>query len=342
MANTESDTTSTTSWTSVEESFAAFDADGDGLLSPAEFANCCGQLFRNESRHISYDLPAVQLQQIFGVFDRNADGFIDRNEYAYCYKHWIQVIVQPRSALLVIDVQNDFISGTLSLQQCPSKHDGAEIVEPINRIMKTVPFATIAYSMDWHPEDHVGFIDNIHMRPLDVTSPVDASAAQVNDTVVFAGSPPMEQRMWPRHCVQNTWGSELHPDLQLAENAIVVHKGTNPDVDAYSAFWDNCRSSETELDASLRNRAITDVFVCGVAYDVCVGQSALDAAEAGYRTILVEDCCRGVDLADIDRMRAKLTAKGVVIVNAVDVEAMVQGRDCRTELGYALAMRLKN
>lgn len=325
---------------SADESFAAFDEDVDDLLSPQEFAKCCRSLFRNDSVRRRYELPVAQAQQIFEVFDRNADGFIDRDEYRFCYEHWIRVIVQPTSALLVIDVQNDFVSGTMNLQNCPSKHDGEEVIAPINRLLETVRFDATAYSMDWHPDDHIGFIDNVHSRQLHETSPIEAGAAAVNDTVIFAGPPPTEQRLWPKHCVQNTWGAELHKDLRVAEDAIIVHKGTDSDVDAYSAFWDNCRSAETGLNAQLRERSVTDVFVCGVAYDVCVGHSALHAVEAGFRTVLVEDCSRGVDLEDIDRVRKILRSRGVVIVNAGDVETMVTGRDRRPELGYALAMSL--
>lgn len=72
------------------------------------------------------------------------------------------------------------------------------------------------YSLDWHPADHVSFVDNIKKRALHTTSPLDADNAQVYDTVVFAGPPPMKQKLWPRHCVQDSWGSELHKDLKVS------------------------------------------------------------------------------------------------------------------------------
>lgn len=90
------------------------------------------------------------------------------------------------------------------------------------------------YSLDWHPSDHVSFVDNVKMRPIHETSPIDADSAQVFDTVVFAGPPPMKQRLWPRHCVQDSWGAELHKDLKVVDNAVKVYKGTNPEVDSYS------------------------------------------------------------------------------------------------------------
>lgn len=154
-------------------------------------------------------------------------------------------------------------------------------------------FDSVFYSLDWHPSDHVSFIDNVKKRALHSSSPLDADNAQVYDTVVFAGPPPMNQKLWPRHCVQDSWGSELHKDLkvssrwfvcdwctvthvnsspQMVENGIKVYKGTNPEVDSYSVFWDNKKLSDTSLIAQLKSRGVTDVYVCGLAYDVCVGK----------------------------------------------------------------------
>lgn len=79
-------------------------------------------------------------------------------------------------------------------------------------------FDSVFYSLDWHPSDHVSFIDNIKKRALHASSPLDADNAQVYDTVVFAGPPPMKQKLWPRHCVQDSWGSELHKDLKVRQS----------------------------------------------------------------------------------------------------------------------------
>ncbi|RVE52563.1 hypothetical protein evm_002682 [Chilo suppressalis] len=100
------------------------------------------------------------------------------------------------------------------------------VVEPINRLLDTVPFDAVFYSLDWHPPDHVSFIDNVHMRELHPSSPVSADKAQAYDTVVFAGPPPMKQRLWPRHCVQDTWGADLHKDLKKEFHADQAADGT--------------------------------------------------------------------------------------------------------------------
>lgn len=112
-------------------------------------------------------------------------------------------------------MQNDFISGTLNISNCSAQQNGAEVIEPINRLLETINFDAVFYSLDWHPSDHVSFIDNIHQRQLDPSTPISADNAKTYDTVIFAGPPPMKQRLWPRHCVQDTWGSELHEELKV-------------------------------------------------------------------------------------------------------------------------------
>lgn len=95
-----------------------------------------------------------------------------------------------------------------------------QVLAPINKLLDTVDFDSVFYSLDWHPSDHVSFVDNIQKRPLHQSSPLDADNAQVYDTVVFAGPPPMKQKLWPRHCVQDSWGSELHKDLKVGDGMI--------------------------------------------------------------------------------------------------------------------------
>lgn len=90
------------------------------------------------------------------------------------YFDYLKTIL-PRSALVVVDVQNDFINGSLALKNCPAKQDGAEVVPVINELIDTVPFDAVAYTLDWHPQDHCSFIDNVNMRKLSDKSPVSFS-----------------------------------------------------------------------------------------------------------------------------------------------------------------------
>ncbi|XP_037943014.1 nicotinamidase-like [Teleopsis dalmanni] len=255
---------------------------------------------------------------------------------------FILQIVRPVNAFLIVDVQNDFISGSLDISNCSAQQKGYEILEPINNLLETVDFDATFYSLDWHPSDHISFIDNVKMRPMDESSPIDADSAQVFDTVIFAGPPPMKQRLWPRHCVQDSWGAELHKDLKIADNSVKVYKGTNPEVDSYSVFWDNKKLSDTSLNAQLKLKGTTDIYVCGLAYDVCVGATAADALSVGYRTILIDDCCRGTDFHDIEHTKETVITHHGVIVHSNEVKGMAEGRDRRPELGYKLAMELKN
>ncbi|XP_047994001.1 uncharacterized protein LOC125232396 [Leguminivora glycinivorella] len=325
----------------MDACYETFDKDGDGKLNLQEFRVICKALFRNDKGHI-YPLSEERARHIFQVFDKNSDGFIDKEEFTFCWNHWIKVIVRPVSAFLVVDVQNDFISGTLNISKCNAQQDGSEVVEPINRLLETIPFDCVFYSLDWHPPDHVSFIDNVHLRELHVSSPVSADKAAAHDTVVFAGPPPMRQKLWPRHCVQDTWGAELHPDLKVVDGAVKVYKGTNPEVDSYSVFWDNKKLSDTTLSHELRARGATDIYICGLAYDVCVGATIADALAIGYRAILIDDASRGVDLSDIEKTKNTIINNNGVIVNSDQVAAMVDGRDRRPELGYKLAMELKS
>lgn len=325
----------------MDACFNAFDKDGDGFLDLNEFNLVCRALFRNDKGKI-YCMEPKKLQDVFSVFDRNKDGLIDREEFAFCWNNWIKKIVRPVCMFLVVDVQNDFISGTLNISHCSARQNGAEVVEPINRLLETVAFDTVFYSLDWHPSDHVSFIDNLPQRKVHSSSPVSSEEAKTYDTVIFEGPPLMKQRLWPRHCVQDSWGAELHKDLKIVENSVKVYKGTNPEVDSYSVFWDNKKLTETSLVSQLQEKNATDIYICGLAYDVCVGATAADALASGYRTILIGDCSRGVDLKDIEKTKNIVTSSSGVIVDSSQVKAMVEGRDRRPELGYKLAMELKN
>ena len=119
--------------------------------------------------------------------------------------------------------------------------------------------------------------------------------------------------LWPAHCVQESWGAELHKELKVHPKGRVVHKGINPEVDSYSAFFDNAKLGKTSLEEMIKEEEVSDVYVCGIATDVCVGKSitlyilssprsnvgvcagstAFHANELGFRTILIDDCSRG-------------------------------------------------
>ncbi|KAK8403722.1 hypothetical protein O3P69_000072 [Scylla paramamosain] len=326
----------------MDACFKAFDKDEDGFLNQSEFSALCRALFRNE-RGKPYPVETSMLNTIFAIFDTNKDHVIDKEEFRYCWQKWIKQVVRPVTALVIVDVQNDFISGSLALYNCPAGHHGEEVIPPINRMLDENRFDVVVYSLDWHPDNHVSFIDNVHMRPLHSSCKLTSEETQVYDTVIFDvnnDGTPMEQKLWPRHCVQNTWGAELHEDLKVAEDAILVYKGTDPDTDSYSVFWDNNKKFHTTLNEELQKRGVTDVFVCGVAYDVCVAATTKHAIEEGYRTILIDDGCRGVSEEDIMITREHITANQGLVVHSSQVKNLATGRDRPPVLAYKLALEL--
>lgn len=176
------------------------------------------------------------------------------------------------SALLVIDVQNDFISGSMAVA------DARRIIAPINRLAEV--FQSIIVVQDWHPAGHVSF----------------ASAhppARHRDVVTLRYG---EQRVYHDHCVQGTHGAELDPGLRLAKAELVLRKGYRQAVDSYSAFHENDGTQSTGLAAYLHARGFDSVFCAGLTRYGCVMVSAEGAVREGFRVGIVDDACEDKDL----------------------------------------------
>merc|ERR1712110_978396 len=172
--------------------FKTFDTDGDQAININEFTSLCTNLIRNHLG-IPYKLDSQRVSDIFLIFNVSGDGSMSAQEFVFLWNGWIKKIVKPRSALIVVDVQNDFISGSLSISNCPAGHNGEEVVAPINKMIETIPFDEYFYSLDWHPEDHISFYENVHTRELDTDSAItDHTKTNVFDLVVFKGPPKTE------------------------------------------------------------------------------------------------------------------------------------------------------
>jgi len=219
-----------------------------------------------------------------------------------------------KTAFIIVDVQNDFISGTLSLSNCPSKHNGEEVVPVINEILQNHGnnFKKIVYTKDWHPENHISFYENRQKYGGD-----ENWAMFSKQTLTRENKDPKEydQIMWPAHCIQDTWGAELHNNLTIFPDSMIVNKGIHSDAEAYSGFFDNKREFKTELDESLKNQEITDLVICGLATDVCVDFTVKDAVSLGYNVKVVLEACRGVDEEQIEKVIENWKSLGVQIVN---------------------------
>ena len=178
-----------------------------------------------------------------------------------------------KTALLVIDVQNDFCpAGALEVA------GGNDIIPYINKEM--VKYDCIVLTQDWHPKGHSSFASNHEGKnPLELIK-----------------MPYGDQVLWPDHCVQGSKGAEFHPDLNIEQANAIIRKGSNPFIDSYSAFFENDRKTSTGLDGYLKSLEIEKISLVGLATDFCVNYSAQDAANLGYKVSVLEKMCRAIDL----------------------------------------------
>lgn len=177
------------------------------------------------------------------------------------------------AALIVIDVQNDFCpGGALAVA------DGDAVVAPINAVLPL--FGVRVLTQDWHPRDHMSFVES------------HPGAAPFSSVEMPYGP----QVLWPAHCVPGTWGAEFHPDLATAPADLIIRKGFERQLDSYSAFRENDKTTPTGLTGYLRDRGVKTVYLAGLATDFCVAWSATDAVEAGFEVVVIEDACRAIDL----------------------------------------------
>lgn len=180
-------------------------------------------------------------------------------------------------ALLVIDIQNDFLpGGALAVP------DGDQVIAVANQQMEQ--FELVVATQDWHPQNHKSFASN-HV------------GKNVYDVISLNGT---DQVMWPDHCVQGTTGAEFAELLDTEKFDAVFHKGTNPEVDSYSGFFDNDQKSQTGLNEYLQSKKVVEVSILGLATDYCVNFTAMDARRLNYKTNLILSGCRGVNLGESD------------------------------------------
>ncbi|WP_077962937.1 bifunctional nicotinamidase/pyrazinamidase [Ensifer adhaerens] len=188
-------------------------------------------------------------------------------------------------ALIVVDVQNDFCpGGALGVA------GGDEIVPMINGLIGR--FEHVVLTQDWHPAGHSSF----------------ASSHPGKSPFEMIAMPYGAQTLWPDHCVQGSAGANFHPALEWTRAELLIRKGFRPEIDSYSAFFENDRRTPTGLSGYLKDRGIRKVTLCGLATDFCVAFSAIDAVAQGFSTTVILDACRGIDLngslqAMITRMR---------------------------------------
>jgi nicotinamidase/pyrazinamidase len=204
------------------------------------------------------------------------------------------VTVGDRDILLIVDIQNDFCpGGSLAVPR------GDEVVPLLNRLASR--FHHVVLTQDWHPRGHHSFAS---------THP----GKKPYDTVELAYG---AQVLWPEHCVQGTPGAEFRKDLEVPHAELVLRKGHRRQIDSYSAFVENDRKTATGLAGYLRERRFSRVFLAGLAFDFCIRYSAEDAHREGFKVTVVEDTCRGIDVAgSVAQTRRCLTDLQIPLVTA--------------------------
>jgi len=193
------------------------------------------------------------------------------------------------NALIVIDVQNDFCpGGALAVA------GGDQIIPQINAMMGD--FDATILTQDWHPQGHSSFASShAGKAPFDMID-----------------MPYGAQVLWPDHCVQGTGGADFHADLNTDAADMIIRKGNNPDIDSYSAFFENDHKTPTGLEGYLRTRGITTLTMVGLATDFCVHFSAVDAARLGFDVTVLEGACRAIDMdGSLAAARAAMQDAGV-------------------------------
>ena len=207
------------------------------------------------------------------------------------------MILQPTDALLVIDLQNDFCpGGALAIA------GGDEIVPLVNALARAFPHVLL--TQDWHPAGHISF----------------ASAHPGAKPYQTITTPYGTQTLWPDHCVQNTRGAKFHPALDIPHAELVLRKGFRASIDSYSAFLENDHFTPTGLAGYLRERGLTRLFLCGLAYDFCVRFSAIDGTALDFECLVIEDATCPVKLpGSIDATRQAFAEAGIQRIQSEEI-----------------------
>ncbi|MBN1524011.1 MAG: bifunctional nicotinamidase/pyrazinamidase [Spirochaetales bacterium] len=210
----------------------------------------------------------------------------------------MSVFADETTALLVIDVQNDFCpGGSLAVSR------GDAVIPVINTISPL--FSNVVLTQDWHPENHASFASQ-------------HSGKKAFDVINIAG---VQQVLWPDHCVSGSMGADFHPGLDSSIARMIIRKGIHQHIDSYSAFFENDHETSTGLHGYLHELGIVTVVLAGLATDFCVYYSAVDAVKMGYRVIVILDAVAGIDVPEgsVKKAIAEMTNMGVICINSGEI-----------------------
>lgn len=200
--------------------------------------------------------------------------------------------MENNRALLLVDLQNDFCAGgSLEVPRADEVIILANQLQPL--------FDCVIATKDFHPADHTSFASN--------------HSANIGEMIKLDG---INQVLWPDHCVQGTKGAEFHPGLETSRIHKIIYKGTDKNIDSYSAFFDNAHLRQTELQNYLHQENVNEIYMMGLATDYCVKFSCFDALKLGFKTFVIKDGCRGVELneGDIKKAFKEMEEKGAQLI----------------------------
>jgi nicotinamidase-related amidase len=217
-----------------------------------------------------------------------------------------------KPVLIVVDVQFDFVRGSLAVPEAES------IIDGINSLLDSnLPFIKKIATKDYHPPDHISFATT-HGKPLLSTTTIYPPGQEKDE------SKALEQVLWPVHCVASTPGADFLEELHSGAFDAVVYKGTNREIESYSAFHDPWKITTTELPQLLSANGVTDVFMCGLAGDYCVKCTALDAVDYGYKTWIIRDAVKSVSKSGAEW--TEMEERGVKMTSIAEVTDMIRNR----------------
>ena len=198
--------------------------------------------------------------------------------------------------LIIVDAQIDFMpGGALAVPE------GDRIIPVINRIIPE--FDLVVATQDWHPENHKSFaVNHRGKKEFDI---IDLNV--------------LEQKLWPSHCVQGTSGAEFHQDLKMNSVEAVFRKGMDPEIDSYSAFYDNGHKKSTGLAGYLREKKASDLYFCGLAGDICVYFTLIDALKEGFQATLIQDAAIPLFEEEYERAKTSISSKGGKIISSQEL-----------------------
>lgn len=198
--------------------------------------------------------------------------------------------------LIIVDAQNDFMpGGALEVRQ------GDLIVPVINRIQEK--FDLIVATQDWHPPSHKSFA-------------VNHPDKEEFETIELFG---LKQKLWPPHCIQGTPGADFHPELETHAVEAIFRKGMEEHIDSYSGFYDNGHKKSTGLAGHLKEKGAKELYFCGLAADICVYFTLLDALREGFEAFLIEDAAIPLDQDYYSEIKRQIKEKGGKIISSEEI-----------------------